>query len=430
MGDGPLALRAYRGATRLLQPLAHGLLARRQRRGKEESARLPERKGIAGLPRPEGLLVWMHGASVGEVVSLLPIVEHTVARGHAVLVTSGTVTSAAVAARRLPNGAIHQYLPLDVPDFVTRFLDHWKPDIGLFAESELWPNLMTDAHRRGVHLLLVNGRMSERSFRRWQRFPAVITDLLSRFELCLTQTEADARRLTDLGATRVQAIGNLKFDVTPPPADPVRLQALAAAIGERPVLVAASTHPGEEEIITRVHLAARRAVPELLTLIAPRHPERGPEIAQMIFRQNLGVCRRAEGTLPDRHTDIYVSDTIGELGLLYRLGRVAFVGGSMSDRGGQNPIEPAKLGAAVLHGPDVRNFRDIYAALDEAGAAIRVADADQLASEVTRLLADKPALARLTEAARLAVDSMSGAVDRTVAALEPLLIQVALERRG
>lgn len=430
MSEGPLALRAYRGASRLLHPLAGGLLARRQRRGKEDAERLAERKGFAGLPRPEGLLVWMHGASVGEVVSLLPIVEHVVARGHAVLVTSGTVTSAAVAARRLPAGAIHQYLPLDLPEFVTRFLDHWRPDIGLFAESELWPNLIVEAHRRDIGLLIVNGRMSERSFRRWRRLPGAITDLLARFELCLAQTEADARRLSDLGAPRVQAVGNLKFDVTPPPAEPARLDSLARAVGRRPLLVAASTHPGEEEIVARVHRDLKAALPGLLTIIAPRHPERGPAIAQMVFGLGLGVCRRAEGTLPDDHTDVYVGDTIGELGLYYRLGRLAYVGGSMSDRGGQNPIEPAKLGAAVLHGPDTRNFRDIYAMLDEAGAAIRVADAGQLSAEVLRLLKDRAALEKLTTAATRTVDAMSGAVHRTLAALDPLLIQAALERRG
>jgi 3-deoxy-D-manno-octulosonic-acid transferase len=427
---GPFALRAYRGASQLLRPLAGSFLASRQRRGKEDEARIGERKGVASMARPDGLLVWLHGASVGEVISLLPVVEYVRARGHGALVTSGTVTSAAVAARRLPEGAIHQYLPLDVQEYVDRFLDHWKPDIGLFAESELWPNLIVSASNRNTHLMVVNARMSERSFRRWKSFPSAITDLLRRFELCLAQTAADAERLTALGAPRVSAVGNLKFDVTPPPADPVKLESLQNAVAGRPLLVAASTHPGEEDIAARAHLAAKTLHPNLLTIIVPRHPERGADLAHQLFRMGLGVCRRSEGVLPDRHTDIYIADTIGEMGLFYRLGRIAFVGGSFSDRGGQNPIEAAKLGAAVLHGPDVRNFRDIYASLDAAGASLALADPAALEREVIRLLRDKVALDRMTQAGRAIVADMSGAVNRTIAALEPLMIQAELGRRG
>ncbi len=244
IAPSPFSLRAYGGASRLLYPAAKALLARRRRRGKEDAERLPERRGVASLPRPDGILVWLHGASVGELISLLPIAEHLTSCGVAVLVTSGTVTSAEVAARRLPAGALHQYLPLDLPAYVARFLDHWRPDIGVFAESELWPNLVREAGERGVHLLIVNGRMSERSFRRWRRLPGFIRSMLSRFELALAQTEADAERLRALGAPRVQAIGNIKYDVAPPPADPEKLSILADAVRGRAVFVAASTHPG------------------------------------------------------------------------------------------------------------------------------------------------------------------------------------------
>jgi 3-deoxy-D-manno-octulosonic-acid transferase len=430
MGREPLSVKAYGGVSRLLYPAVQPLLARRQKRGKEDPERIGERKGVAGLPRPDGLLVWLHGASVGELVSLLPVAEHMTGKGIAVLVTSGTVTSADVARRRLPAGAFHQYVPLDLPAYVKRFLAHWRPDIGVFAESELWPNLIHAAQAAGTHLVLVNARMSERSHRRWKRFPSFITSMLSRFELALAQTEADAARLRELGAPRVQTIGNLKYDVAPPPADPAKLEVLSGAFGGRPLFVAASTHAGEEAQVAAAHRAAAERIPDLLTIIAPRHPARGEEVAAECFREGLTVCRRAEGTLPDRHTQVYVADTIGELGLFYRLSRLAFLGGSLVPHGGQNPIEPAKLGNGILHGPQVRNFTEVYAALAETSGALEVADAAALGAAIARLLMDRPALDAMAAAAEAKVTEMSGAIQRTTDALEPFVIQAQLERTG
>ena len=284
MARPPFSVRAYRGVSSLLYPFVQPLLARRRKRGKEDGERLGERKGIASLPRPGGIVVWLHGASVGELVSLVPIAEHFTAKGVSVLVTSGTVTSAEVARRRLPVGAIHQYVPLDLPAYVERFLDHWKPDIGVFAESELWPNLVHEAQRRGAHLVIVNARMSERSYRRWRRIPSFITSMLSRFELALAQTEDDARRLRTLGAPRVHAIGNIKFDVAPPPADPDRLAAITIALHGRTVFVAASTHPGEEE-----HGGARARRRQGERAGTPDHPDPAPPRKG---RRCRGDCRQ------------------------------------------------------------------------------------------------------------------------------------------
>jgi 3-deoxy-D-manno-octulosonic-acid transferase len=430
MPGKPFSMKAYGGVSSLLYPAVQPLLASRRRRGKEDAARLGERKGIASLPRPEGLLVWLHGASVGELISLLPIAEHLTAKGISVLVTSGTVTSAEVASRRLPEGAFHQYVPLDLPAYVRRFLQHWRPDIGVFAESELWPNLIHAAHAAGTHLVIANARMSERSHRRWKRFPSFITSLLSRFELVLAQTGADGDRLRELGAPRVQAIGNLKYDVAPPPADTAKLVALEAAIGRRPVFVAASTHPGEEEVIAEAHRIAAERIPSLLTVIAPRHPARGEDVAASMFRAGHAVCRRSEGTLPDSHTQIYVADTIGELGLFYRLSRLAFLGGSLVPRGGQNPIEPAKLGSAILHGPHVFNFGEVYAALADAQGAMAVADAAELGAAVADLLGHSARLDGMAARAAARVIEMSGAVRRTTDALEPFLVQAQLDQAG
>jgi 3-deoxy-D-manno-octulosonic-acid transferase len=424
----PLLVHTYSGASQLLYPFVHPWLARRQNRGKEDITRLSERKGISRLERPEGLLIWLHGASVGEVISLLPVAEHFVAKGVHVLVTSGTVTSAEVASRRLPKGAFHQYVPLDLPAYVKRFLDHWKPDIGVFAESELWPNLIHAAHDRAVHLAIVNARMSQRSFKRWQKFPSFITSMLSRFELVLAQSEADADRVRTLGAPRVQAIGNLKYDVTPPPADAEKLAALVKAINARTVFVAASTHPGEEEHIAAAHAVAKAAIPSLLTILVPRHPDRGTEVASLVFKTGHSVSRRAEGTLPDAHTDIYVADTIGELGLFYRLGNLVYLGGSLVAKGGQNPIEPAKLNNGILHGPHVYNFTEVFAALSQAHGALVVADASALGKTIVRLLNDPNLLGKMANAASQQVSAMSGANQRTIDALEPLLVQCHVDR--
>ena len=426
----PFSMRAYGGASRLLYPAAQALLARRRSRGKEDPARLPERRGVASLARPEGVLVWLHGASVGELISLLPIAEHLTSSGVAVLVTSGTVTSAEVAARRLPAGALHQYLPLDLPAYVARFLDHWQPDIGIFAESELWPNLVHESCARGVHLLIVNGRMSERSFRRWRRLPGFIRSMLSRFELALAQTDGDAERLRALGAPRVQAIGNIKYDVEPPPADPEKLALLADAVRDRTIFVAASTHSGEDAQVAEAHAIARRDVPGLLTILVPRHPERGTEAVAAVAQAGLRGNRRSEGTIPHPLVDIHVADTIGELGLFYRVSRLAFLGGSLVPHGGQNPIEPAKLGAAILHGPHVHNFTEVYGAIDAAGGAALVRDGTALGAAIVRLLRDRAELDAMASAASAAVEAMSGANRRAIEALEPFLMQARLKRQG
>ncbi len=426
----PFSMRAYAGISQLAYPVIGPLLANRRKRGKEDPVRSPERKGHASLPRPDGPLIWLHGASVGEVVSLLPIAEHFAAKGFALLVTSGTVTSAEVAARRLPKGVMHQYVPLDLPAYVKRFLAHWKPDIGVFAESELWPNLIHAAHAQGTHLVIVNARMSERSFKRWKRLPAFITAMLARFELVLAQTEADAERLRILGAPRVQAIGNLKYDVTPPPAEPKKLSLIQNVAKGRPVFVAASTHAGEEELIAAAHRLAREKLPGLLTILIPRHPDRGLEISEMIFRTGLSVCRRADAAVPDRYTDIYVADTIGELGIFYRLGQLTYLGGSLVPRGGQNPIEPAKLGNAILHGPHVHNFTEVYDSLAQGQGAFEVTDAEMLGASITRLLQNPSLLKSMAAAASDCVTKLTGANHRTIHALEPLLMQVHLEQNG
>jgi 3-deoxy-D-manno-octulosonic-acid transferase len=425
----PPLIRAYRAATILGEPALLGLLHWRQRQGREERTRLGERQGWASRPRPDGHLAWVHGASIGETLSIIPLVERLTQRGLSVLVTSGTRTSAQLLARRLPPGAFHQYVPLDVPRYLRRFLDHWQPSLALVAESEIWPNIVVELDRRAIPLILVNGRLSERSYQRWSRLPQVIAPLLERFALCLAQSPADAERFARLGAPHVAVAGNLKYDAAPPPADPRAVAHFSGLLAGRPVWLAASTHPGEEEVVVAAHRALAQRHPGLLTLIAPRHPSRGAEVASLAERAGVRAARRAEGMHPDRATDVYVADTIGEMGLFYRLTPLVLMGGTLAPIGGHNPIEPAKLGAAVLHGPHVHSARDIYAALDAAHGAFTVADGGALARALSRLL-DDPALTRgMARAAMDCVHALGGAVDRTLQSVEPFIVQVKLGAR-
>ena len=326
---------------------------------------MAERRGETRIARPDGPLVWIHGASVGEVAAIIPLIERIVAKEFKVLLTSGTVTSAKLAGQWLPPGVIHQYVPLDVPRFVERFLNHWKPDLALFTESDLWPNLILMSAERHIPMILVNGRVSERSYNRWRHAPGMIAALLRRFDLCLAQSAAYAARYRDLGAPRISTTGNLKLDVPEPPADQDNLRKLQEAIGDRVTIAAASTHAGEETALIETHRRLRRTFPRLLTIIAPRHPgsRAGDRRDRARTQASPRRCARA-GELPEAQDDIYVVDTLGELGLVYRLAPIVFMGGSLASHGGQNPVEPIKLGAAVLHGPHVWNFAELYEALD------------------------------------------------------------------
>jgi len=279
-------------------------------------------------------------------------------------------------------------------------------------------------------MVLINARLSENSYQRWRRAPRSIADLLRRLDLCLAGTSSDALRLSDLGASNVVTTGNLKLDAPAPPAEPRALAELQNAINRRPVIAAASTHPGEEEAVIEAHARLRRNFPGLLTVIAPRHPERGPWIAEVAAGAGLSVTLRSRGELPEHATEIYVADTVGELGLIYRMAPVVFIGGSLIKHGGQNPIEAAKLGAAILHGPHVWNFAEIYSALDNVRGAERIESVDRLVAHLAAWLNDADARARVVAAANGVVENLSGALDRTLASLDPYLMQLQLHQRA
>lgn len=424
-----MILGAYRSLSALAPPALRLLLKRRLARGKEDAARLGERMGIAGQARPAGPLVWVHAASVGESLSTLPLIERVLARvlpAH-VLVTTGTVTSAKLMAARLPPRAFHQFVPLDAAQWVARFLDHWRPDLALWIESELWPNLLREANARGIPAALVNARMTERSFRGWKRWPGAARDLLGAFRLVLAQSGTYSERFRALGASEVSVAGNLKYAAPPLPADDAKLAALRAAIGSRPVWLAASIHPGEEEAVAEAQSHLKRAA-GALGIVVPRHPEKGAAMAEAMRARGLAVALRSAGALPGAGTSIYVADTLGELGLFYRVAKLALVGGSLVPHGGQNPIEPALFGVPVLHGPHVENFADVIRALAHAGAALEVRDGASIASCLEQLLPRPNEIAAMGEAAKRCAEAERGVIDRVMAALEPLLAPLA-ERR-
>ena len=423
----PMTLRVYRKLSSAVVPLAPALINRRLKLGKEDPERIGERRGMSRDVRPAGPLVWIHGASVGEVLAAAALIERLRALNIRILLTSGTVTSAAIVAKRFPPDVIHQYVPYDSPRYVARFLDHWQPSLALFIESDLWPNLILQSAARRLPMVLINGRMSQRSFPRWRRMSGTISALLEKFDLCLAQSRTDGERFSALGSRNVMVTGNLKLDLPSPPVDPVKLEKVMAVTRGRPIVVAASTHPGEEEILIETHRTLAGIFPQLLTVIAPRHPDRGPAIAKTIEAAGLKAVLRSGEELPMAATDIYVADTLGELGLFYRLAGIVFMGGSMVAHGGQNPIEAVKLGAAIVHGPHVFNFTDVYEALDQAAGARLVADREALVKQLGQLLADTDAREQLIAASAKVVEQLGGALERTLAALEPYLLQLRLE---
>ena len=413
----------YRLLGRLAMPWLRRHLVRRQARGREDPLRLGERLGHAGQERPPGPLLWIHGASVGEALSALPLIKRIGedAGAPTLLMTTGTVTSARLMGQRLPPGVIHQYAPIDVPQAAARFLDHWQPTCGLILESELWPNLLTMACDRGIEMGLVNGRMSAHSFRSWRRFAPLPRRLLGGFDLVLAQSAEDRERLAALGARAPQYHGNLKFAAEPLPHDPAALEALRDSIGQRHRWLAASTHPGEEAFVGDAHRALSEKYPDLLTIVVPRHPDRGDRVAEELRNIGLTVAQRSRDEPITGETDIYLADSVGELGLWYRLAEVVFVGKSLVSKGGQNPLEPAQLDSAIIVGPDMSNFGRLADELAAAGGLCRIDGPAELPTCVDRLLSDGGARRQLMTAAKAYATAQAGCLDDIYTALKPLI---------
>ena len=424
-------LRAYLAFSHISGPLWRLSHRRRLRQGKETPERLPEKYGQYSQKRPEGTLLWFHALSVGESLALVPLIERVLEDmpGAHVLLTTSTATSAvALSNVALPGRCIHVLLPIDTPRATRRFLDHWRPDLAAFSELDFWPRLMVETHRRGVPMVLINSRLPEKNLASRKRLGPAMRDILGLFDRMLVQDANSYERFRQLGADkgRISVVGALKAAARPLPADEAELTALEAAIGPRPVWLAAATWGSEDPIMVAAHRMVREAVPDALLVIAPRHVRDGDAAeaeARAVFAH---VRRRSRGEMPDADTEVYLADTIGEMGLWYRIAPVSFIGHSLDPKGegleGKNPFEAAALGSVILHGPGVSYFSESYEALAAAGAARLVGDAESLAGEVVRLF-DAGARWPMREGASKVIAARKGVLENTWT-----LLRRALER--
>lgn len=417
----------YRTTGIVATPLLHHYLNKRAARGKEDPARLQERFGQAERPRPVGKLIWIHAASVGELQSVLALVtriNEAYPTLH-VLITTGTVTSAQLlAARKLPN-VIHQYVPIDTYASVRRFLQHWQPDLALWVESEFWPELLYQTQARGIPTLLINARMSARSAQRWARLRSIITPLVNGFRGVFPSTAEDGARLNTLGTPTIVCTGNLKFDAPPLPADTHALSAFSASIDGRPTLLAASTHDGEETIIADAARTLLATWPTLLTIIVPRHATRGDSVTAMLRAEGFTTAQRARKEPITAATQMYVADTMGELGLFFRACDLVCMGGSFIPHGGHNVLEPARLNCAIVTGMHMHNFADITGRMRKAGALIVAENVASLVHTCTELLGNPEKQLNLADKAWQFVQESQGAADAIMSTIALHLNQKA-----
>ncbi len=418
-------LKSYSAATRMVAPALPLWLNIRAKKGKEDPARLNERKGIASQPRASGKVVWLHAASVGESQMLMPVILRILSEhpNFHIVVTTGTVTSATLLAEQLPKNAVHQYAPADHPKAVNAFLDHWKPNLALFAESELWPNMIMHTNARNIPMALINARMSSASIERWaRRGKNSGKTLLACFDLILAADTATANGLTWLMGRDIEAAGNLKDAAPALPVDKAALKKLKSALGRRPVWCAASTHKGEEKLIAKTVCEVKAKKPKSLLILAPRHPERAAEVKDIYVKAGLNVLRRSSNRMPTDATDVYLVDRIGKMGLVYSLSKIAFVGGSLLDGlTGHNPLEPARLDCAVITGPHISSFADTYMSMLAFDGVDRVLSPDELAPSVLKYMQDVKARNAKTQAALKYAKSRDAVLDYVWASLAPLM---------
>lgn len=418
-------LKSYSAATRMVAPALPFWLKRRVAKGKEDPARIGERDGIASLPRPDGKLVWLHAASVGESQMLMPMILRILSEhpNFHIVISTGTVTSAELLAQQLPENAVHQYAPADHPRAVKNFLNHWQPDMAIFAESELWPNMIMQSKDRHIPLALINARMSASSIERWaKRGKKSGQALLGCFDLILAADTATANGLTWLTGREIEASGNLKDAAPALPTDKDALKTLKTAIGRRPVWCAASTHAGEEELIGAATLEIKTKKSKSLLILAPRHPERTAEVKTMLTKMGLNVlCRSSHRMLTDK-TDVYLVDEIGKMGLVYSLSKIAFVGGSLLDGlSGHNPLEPARLDCAIITGTHISSFADTYMSMLAFDGVDRILSPEELAPTVLKYMGDAKTRKAKADAAMKFAKSRDAVLDYVWEHLSPLL---------
>ena len=374
----------------ILTGVANRKLEARLKAGKEDPNRINERRGQTPNIRPEGEVIWFHAASVGESIALLGLIENIVEERPLtnILITTGTTASANLINTRLPKKTIHQYVPLDVGKFVCGFLDHWKPNLAIFTESELWPCLIAKAHAREIPLILINARISRKSFSKWKWVKGLFSSILSKFYIILCQDENTAKFIRKLSKSKIdpKVVGSLKESAPPLPFSEEDRTVISNQIGSRPVWLAASTHEREELMMAEAHEHARRFSRRLLLIIVPRHPNRGKKICSDLRNLGWQVSLRSGGEEINNYTEIYIADTFGEMGLWYRISSISFLGGSMTEVGGHNPFEPATLGSAILHGPHVWSAAEAYEELGKVKASLQIKNPEELSQAIVDLL--------------------------------------------
>jgi 3-deoxy-D-manno-octulosonic-acid transferase len=424
--DVPFLLRLYAlttAAAAIAMPL---WLRRRISIGKESPTRWRERYGETLTAKPSSPIIWCHAASVGETASVLPLVKALAARGHAILLTTGTVSSEQLVREQLPKGVVHQFAPLDHRPWIGRFLDHWQPKLALRVDSDLWPNTIGMLRQRRIPIIQINARISDAAAQRWARVPKTAQSLFSSLDLVLAQSEGDRARYALLGAKQAFARGNLKLSQPELPYDPRELAKLSEAVNARPIWLAASIHPGEDRIVGAAHRSLQSQHSNPLLIVVPRHPERAPEMATNLHAQGLTVARRSKSEPMTSDTNVYLADTMGELGLFYRLSKIVFIGKSFAVGGGQNPAEAAQLGCALMWGPDMSNFTEIAADLKAQGAAMEISEPCQLGDAVSTLLSDGAQVVSMTNAGQRFISASRRTLDQILDDLAPYLKQAVI----
>lgn len=417
----------YKFLTILGTPLLARLPYWRAKQGKDIPARVKERFGISAIPRPQGKLVWFHAASNGESLSALPLITALMELPSAptILVTTMTVTAARLMDQRLPEGCIHQFIPLDHPKWIEKFHDHWQPDLVLWIESELWPNHLRALKERNIPSALLNARLSDKSVGRWKLIPAFFQSLLSCFSIILAQTPRDQNNLQSLGVSNVTCKGNLKDIAIPLPFDPIAFDDLRLCTAGRTIMLYASTHDGEEMIAARIHQRLKSDFPNLLSIVIPRHPKRGPEIIAEIQKEtDLILAQRSLKMSPRINTDVYLVDTLGELGLFYSLCDIVFVGNSMNVKpgGGHNLLEPALLNCSIISGNDLHNFSTLADEMPKANACTIVDNEDDLYTAIKMNIEnDTVREEKTSNAFQYALKKQEGGLGQIFSSLHPLL---------
>ncbi|MCZ2328107.1 lipid IV(A) 3-deoxy-D-manno-octulosonic acid transferase [Bartonella sp. F02] len=416
----------YRMISFCLQPLVSFYFLLCSVCRKEERKRQKERLGKSCKLRPQSPLIWFHAASIGETFALFSLINYILSLKINVLLTTGTMTSSTLAKQYFGNRLIHQYAPLDLELTMRRFIQHWKPDLVVVCESEIWPFRIQELAKRRIPQIIVNAHMSERSFKAWQKQFTFAKHIFKHIDMVIGQNERDIAHYRALGVKSVALSGNLKADVFPV-VDQALFTRYRNAVKNRPVWAAVSTHEGEEKIAFEVHKILKKYLPNLLTIIVPRHPERSEDILKEYSDGSLHFVRRSSNTIPNANTDILFGDTIGEMGLFLRLAQVAFIGKSLCEYGGHNPLELAVLGTAILTGPHVSNFQDMFEQFLSRDAARVVTNSQQLADQVYKFLTNEELRQKMVERAYAVANGMTGALERTLKELEPFLQPLVIQ---